>query len=213
MDSEFKVLLCDPLLGPMLKAAAAAGVPWVGVGLPLTPANLRTILRYHPVSAVRQLSYELGLLPRLAAALQQLGEVAAVRQEMAAMLGYDSFTSYSYSRTGLAVADEDVVSELLQAVAQALGPAAEAEVRLLGEALARGQQKHEEAPQAAASRSAEEREEEREGVAEAERRGAGEAACAGDSSSGSSDTPLAGLHGSSSGGEESGSSSDGTRMA
>ncbi|GLI69853.1 hypothetical protein VaNZ11_014570 [Volvox africanus] len=124
----------DRLLGPMLAAAAAAGVP-PSVGLPLTPSNLRTLLRHHPCGALRRAVYEAGLLPRMAAALRHWGELAAVRRRLAALQGYSSFAELSYSREGLAVSDEGAVLALLQDLAEALRPAANAEVQRLREAL------------------------------------------------------------------------------
>ncbi|GIL81760.1 hypothetical protein Vretifemale_10771 [Volvox reticuliferus] len=133
----------DPLLGPMLAAAAAAGVP-ASMGLPLTPANLRALLRHHPCGAVRRAVYEAGLLPRLAAALQHWGELAVVRRRLAALQGYSSFVELSYSRQGLAVADGETVLALLQDLAEALRPAAEAEVQELRKAIMQAEEEEEE---------------------------------------------------------------------
>ncbi|EFJ42770.1 hypothetical protein VOLCADRAFT_119303 [Volvox carteri f. nagariensis] len=108
-----ELLYQDPLLGPMLTAAAAAGVP----------------------RAVRAAVYEAGFLPRLAAALQRLGELAVVRQRLAALQGYCSFVDLSYSRAGLAVADGEAVLALLQDTAEVLSREAEEEVQQLREAL------------------------------------------------------------------------------
>lgn len=122
------ILQQDPVLGPMLAAAVAAGVPEY-VGLPLTASNLRVLLRQHPCREIRRIVYDRGLLPRLAAALQRLGALAAVRQQLAALQGYTSFSELSYSQTGLAIADAETVLQLLQDLAEGLRPAAEAEVR------------------------------------------------------------------------------------
>lgn len=94
----------------MLRTALAAGVPH-GL-LPLTPGNLRTMLTRHPSPAVRRAAYVCGLLPRLEAALERLEAVAAVRQDLAALVGYPSYAAYG--RAELAVPDEDAVSQLLQ---------------------------------------------------------------------------------------------------
>ncbi|KXZ43578.1 hypothetical protein GPECTOR_86g371 [Gonium pectorale] len=125
----------DPLLRPLMAAAAAAGVP-AAVGLPLTPPALQALLCRHPHAPLRRAVYEAGLLPRLAAALQALGEVAAVRRRTAAVLGYDSYSEYGYGGGGLAVVEGGVVMELLQELAEELRPAAEAEVLQLQRVLA-----------------------------------------------------------------------------
>ncbi|GLC56158.1 FRAS1- extracellular matrix protein 2 [Pleodorina starrii] len=145
----------DPVLGPMLAAAAAAGVP-PAVGLPLTPAGLRALLRRHPCAAVRRAAYEAGLLPRLAAALRRLGALAAVRREVAGLQGYSSFSELSYNRAGLAVSDAGAVLGILQALAEALAPAAEAELRQLREAMRddeEGEEEEEEGRRRAAAAS------------------------------------------------------------
>ncbi|KAG2436265.1 hypothetical protein HXX76_006576 [Chlamydomonas incerta] len=125
----------DPLLGPMLAAARAAGVPVEATGLPLTPANLRNLLRRHPTPAVRRAAYEHGLVPRVEAAVGALGHVAAVRGQLAALMGFRSFADYSYSRAGLAVAGADAVTDLLQELADALLPVAHGEMEQLQRAL------------------------------------------------------------------------------
>ncbi|PNW87128.1 hypothetical protein CHLRE_02g110200v5 [Chlamydomonas reinhardtii] len=122
---------CDPLLGPMLAAAKAAGVPVEATGLPLTPANLRNLLRRHPASAVRRAAYEHGLVPRVEAAVGALGRVAEVRGQVAALMGFSSFVDYSYSRGGMAVAGADAVAELLQELVFALLPVAREEIEQL----------------------------------------------------------------------------------
>ncbi|KAG2449214.1 hypothetical protein HYH02_005961 [Chlamydomonas schloesseri] len=133
---ELLVLLeQDPVLGPMTAAATAAGVPVQEAGLPLTPANLRTLLRRHPIRAVRRAAYEFGLVPRVEAAVGALGQVAAVRGQVAALMGFNSFADCSYSRAGLAVADADTVAELLQELAEALLPVAQKEMSQLQSAL------------------------------------------------------------------------------
>ncbi|KAG2499748.1 hypothetical protein HYH03_002680 [Edaphochlamys debaryana] len=141
VQSDMEVVSQDPLLGPLMAAMTAAGVPVAELGLlPLTPAALRSVLRRHPSAAVRQAAYVHGLTPRLDEALRQYGRVAAVRQEVAAVQGCGSFSEYSFGGGGggggLALADAEAVVELLTAVAEDLTPAARAEVTELQAALA-----------------------------------------------------------------------------